>query len=451
MNTATDFHTLINNCDWYNALLFLNSPENNHLFSESQFKTNNLNLMHALGSQYKLEGRLELAVKMYESMLAVDPNCKAAYIELGLSLYNNCQFDESHAAYTKAKQIDSKDPNIYNGLALVNQGMGNYESARKLFQKAIKISPSHAHAKFNFGLWHLLHGHYKVGFELYENRFKSKKYALEDEHFIKYLWRGESLQGKSIMMVSEQGFGDSMLFFRFAAQIRAQADTLYICCRKTLQSLYKTNIKADKFYAPDEPFPDYDYHIPFMSLGHTLELKTDTIPSESYITADITKITKWREKMPQNDKKKIGIVWGGGTEFDKSKIRNCPIELIEKLVERTRCDFFSLQVDSKDPQLNHHEHFHDYTSELSDFSETAGLIENLDLVITVDTAVAHLAGAMGKPVWILLYIPPAWQWGIEGENSIWYPSAKLFRQKRRGEWSGVIESVISELANFSKM
>jgi len=248
----------------------------------------------------------------------------------------------------------------------------------------------------------------------------------------------------------EQGFGDTIQFVRYAPLVAARGARVVVACHALLTDLLRS-IKGVQVIGTDEPPPAFDYHTPMMSLPRAFETRLDTIPaSVPYLFAQPARLEAWRRRLAaRGARQRIGLVWAGNPKYPRDRARSCAVERLAPLLMLRDCMFYSLQkgataaeVVKLDPSG---ERVLDYSGELESFADTAALIGALDLVISVDTAVAHLAGALGKPVWILLPFAPDWRWLQEREDSPWYPTARLFRQPRRGDWDSVLERVAAEL------
>ena len=269
--------------------------------------------------------------------------------------------------------------------------------------------------------------------------------------FPKPRWAGEPLNGKTILIYAEQGFGDTLQFSRYLNLLREQGARIIFYCDRELVSLFENFAFLHKVETKSYQkalTESFDFHIPLMSLPFYCGTTLENIPAQvPYIQADAEKIEHWRKRLEKNDFK-VGLVWAGRETHLKNQRRSCGLDVFAPLADIKGVSFFSLQKGEAAQALSSPPasmRIDDLSAGLNDFSDTAAAIENLDLVITVDTAVAHLTGALAKPVWTLIYSPPEWRWMIDGDDSPWYPSMRLFRQSSSEEWGPVLERVAVSL------
>jgi hypothetical protein len=271
------------------------------------------------------------------------------------------------------------------------------------------------------------------------------------------LWLGsEEIAGKTILLHAEQGLGDTIQFGRYAPLVAARGARVILEVQRPLHGLMSTLSSTVQVVSSGDPLPDFDFHCPLLSLPLAFATQLDTIPSATrYLSAREEQTRAWRERLGRHDKPRIGLAWAGNPRKElpgANRIdgqRSIALDRLAPLFEVTACEFFSLQKGSdavrqlRDSALR--QRVNDYTDDLHDFSDTAALIENLDLVISVDTSVAHLAGALGKPFWLLNRYNTCWRWLLDREDSPWYPTARLFRQDTTRAWEPVIQRVAAAL------
>jgi hypothetical protein len=307
-------------------------------------------------------------------------------------------------------------------------------------------------------------GDFAMGWELYEWRWLLAKTALKQSLIDRPLWLGvESLKGKTILLHCEQGLGDTIQFCRYAALVAQLGATVILEVQQLLLELLSGLEGVCHVVAEGEPLPPFDYHCPLMSLPLAFRTTLGTIPADiPYIKADPSKTAYWQAKLGEHHKPRVGLVWSGGGRPNQPEVwainerRNIPLELISR-INSPEIDFYSLQKGEPAesellrrkqevwPEVN----FFNFAQELNDFCDTAALIDNLDLVISVDTSTAHLAAAMGKPVWILNRYDNCWRWLLDRDDSPWYPTAELYRQQRMGDWESVLEQVKTDLSKVA--
>ncbi len=405
-----------------------------------------------LGVSLHERGQLDKAIQLYQMAVAHEPNFAEAYLNLGIVFKEKGQPDEAIQCCKKAIEIRPDYAMAYYNLGNAYVLKGQFDEATKFYQKAIEINPDYAEAHWNIALLNLLSGNFKEGWKGYEWRLELEDVSPK-RNFLQPLWDESNISGRIILLHAEQGFGDTIQFIRYAPLVAQRGAKVIVECQKELTTLLKNVGGIQDIIAHGEQLPEFDVHCPLLSLplvfGTTLETIPEKIP---YISADPTLVKKWREKIVlDNSKFKIGLVWAGDPRLKDDRTRSCSLEIFAPLTQFEDVIFYSLQKgeaanQAKNPPKNMK--LIDYTDEINDFSDTAALIENLDLIISIDTAVAHLAGALGKPVWTLLPFVPDWRWMLNREDSPWYPTMRLFRQPSPGDWEPVIGRIVKELKIF---
>jgi tetratricopeptide (TPR) repeat protein len=415
-----------------------------------------LNPKHAvanynLGSVFQKKGQLEKARIFYDIALQINPTNALAYNNLGTIYFQEKgRLEQAITCYRKAIQINPNYSNAYSNLGISLQEKGLYDEALACYKKALNLSPSHAEAHFNAAVILLLNGNLKDGWQEYEWRQKTNDHLFSQRSFSKPLWNGTDIKGQTILLYAEQGFGDTLHFIRYAPIVSQHGATVIVECQKELASLLQNIEGVHQVIAYGNQLPYFDIYWPLLSLPLVFNTTLETIPSDKhYISADSILVEKWRDRLNHRDSKlKIGLVWAGNPAHKRDYCRSCSLDIFSSLFEIHNVVFYSLQK-GKEAELTKNAfqkmNFIDYTNELNDFSDTAAFIENLDLVISVDTSVAHLAGALGKPVWTLLSFVPDWRWLLDRGDSPWYLSMRLFRQPSLGDWESVISKIKDEL------
>ena len=313
---------------------------------------------------------------------------------------------------------------------------------------AIRLQPDYAPSHYFLALCHLLAGDFARGWEGYEWRWKEAQSEKDRRSFTQPLWLGEeSLKGKTILLSDEQGLGDTLQFSRYAKMVKELGAHVILEVPKPLVGLVQTLDGPDRLVARHEgSLPSFDCYCPIMSLP--LAFKTDlrTIPSPGrYISGHPDRVGAWGKRLGRKNRPRIGLAWSGSAP----RYRSVPLAVMRSLL-CPEFEWFSLHRDvleSDVEALDSSPDIHHFGDRM-DFDETAALIEHMDLVISIDTSIAHLAGAMGKPVWVLLPFVPDWRWLLDREDSPWYPRARLFRQDEAGEWGAVMENVNSALKTW---
>jgi len=316
----------------------------------------------------------------------------------------------------------------------------------------VGVQPDHADAQLNKSLTLLLLGELDAGFALYEWRWKASG-APAEPLSAKPLWRGqEGVTGKRLLLHSEQGFGDTIQFSRYANALAAAGATVVLDVPRELKALLRTIEGAAEVVAQGDQPLHYDLHCPLLSLPFACKTVLETIPSATpYVRAEDRWLAKWSAKLGVTHDMRIGLAWSGSTVHRNDTNRSIPLAELSALFSLP-IDWICLQKEIRDAdrlEMEKHPTLRQFTQELDDFSDTAALIELCDLVICVDTAVVHLAGALGKPVWLLIPFAPDWRWMLDREDSPWYPTVRLFRQSAIGDWTRPIERVVSELKSLA--
>jgi len=416
-----------------------------------QINSNNADTYNNLGNALQSKGQLDEAITCYQKALQLNPNFADAYSNLGSAFLKKRQFDESITCYQKALQLNPTFVSAYSNLGEAFFEKEQLHEGIDACRKAIELNPGHVLAHFNLSIGLLLSGNFKEGWREYEWRWKLKDHV--PRNFRQPLWNGLDIEGKTILLYAEQGLGDTIHFVRYVPLIAQRGAKVIVECKKGLTSLLKSVKGVHQVRAQGEQLPEFDIHCPLLSLPLIFNTALENIPANiPYITADNMLIQKWNDKLKSDRSRlKVGLVWAGGPKHEKDRYRSCSLDIFSMLAQLDDIAFYSLQKGQAAEQAKNPPkgiRFIDYTEEIHDFSDTAALIENLDLVISVDTAVAHLAGALGKPVWTLLHFAPDWRWLLNREDSPWYPTMRLFRQSSLGDWGSVIDNISKELKVF---
>jgi tetratricopeptide (TPR) repeat protein len=397
-------------------------------------------------------GYFDDSATCFERAIALQPEKGVGYFRLGGALFRLGRFQESLDAFDRCIVLMPSDPGAACNRGASLQALCRFEEAFAEFDRAIALLDAFPWAWLNKSLLLLLLGDLPAGFNLYERRWNLLPNRVK--HSEQPLWLGEpDIAGKTLLLHWEQGFGDTLQFARYAT-IAAQAGARVILeVQKPMVEVMKT-LKGVSLVVPQgEPLPDHDFHAPLGSLPLAFGTTLETIPAEvPYLTSDAARAAAWRERISHIDGYRIGLVWAGMSRDGNPELvatdrrRSMALAALGPLGSIPGCAFFSLQLGPPSEQETPAGlMLHDFTSHLSDFAETAALIANLDLVIAVDTSVVHLAGAMGKPVWMLNRFDTCWRWLLDRDDSPWYPTLRQFRQTRPGDWAGVVERVAKAL------
>jgi tetratricopeptide (TPR) repeat protein len=405
---------------------------------------------YALGTILQLQGRFGEAADAHRRTLSMNPNHLEAHSNLGVALQALGRIDEAAREYEWAVAARPNNPHAHYNLGLIRQEQGRPNEAIACYRQAVALNPDYADAHWNEALQHLALGEYDTGWTQYEWRWRRQGYPAK--RFAERDWDGGSLTGRTILLTAEQGFGDIFQFIRYAALVKKRAGTVIVECQPELKQALAYTAGIDRLVGQGETLPAFDRHVAMLSLPRLLGTDLRTIPADvPYIRPDPLRVAVWRGRIKRGTGRNVGLVWRGNPKNSDDRKRSMEAVTIARLSGLPSVNWFSLQIDAAPGEvelLARDGHFRDCGPALSDWADTAALIAMLDLVITVDTAVAHLAGAMGRPVWVMLSAIPHWSWLRERLDSPWYPTARLFRQHRLGDWDGVIDEIEAALRSF---
>lgn len=412
------------------------------------------------GNYLLTSGQSEEAERAYQQALRLKPDYAVPYNNLGKVYIDRGQLEEGLGAYRKAIELQSEYDEAYYNLGTTYQEIGQLEAAELAFNKALSINPDYASCRWNLSLLMLLQGRYEQGFKLYEDRFAGgdskvfeKINGLLDKLGSHLRWQGEALHGKSLLIIAEQGLGDNLMMMRYFALLKQLAPKrLIVYCEQPLKRLLECLPEVDVVVSMSEslPFGEFDLYCPSMSLPFLFQTRLESILSKVpylVIPEDLQQL--WRTRFAGISQLKVGLVWAGKGSYKKNQVRSMSLNHFSPLIEIPGVQFFSLQKGDEAGQLQELGwDFIDWIDECSDLLDSAALINQLDLIISVDTSVAHLSGALGKPVWLLNRFGSEWRWLLGRENSPWYPSMKIFRQEKQDSWTGVINHIAEDLRSY---
>jgi tetratricopeptide (TPR) repeat protein len=389
--------------------------------------------------------RFDEALQDFETAIALLPDHAGLHNNRGNALQELKRFDDAIESYDTAIALKPDYPEAYCNRGVSLHELKRFDEAIDSFDRALALQPDYPEANYAKGIVHLLTGQFDIGWRGYEARRSKSKRPVGNRRWGKPLWLGETdISGKTILVDAEQGFGDVIQFCRYIRVLEDAGAKVLFSPQKKLQALMRgLNAKAD-IVDVDIAIPQFDLHCPLMSLPFAFKTDIGCIPGASYIIADQEKVAEWRHRLGRKTKLRVGIVWRGNPIPDKG--RSMELKLFQRLFD-PRCEFISLQKEVTDAERA----WLDCVGILdagADFSDTAALCVLMDLVISIDTSVAHLAGALGVPVWVLLTWVPDWRWLLDRDDSPWYLSMRLFRQTVRGDWNGVLERVAPELEAY---
>jgi tetratricopeptide (TPR) repeat protein len=404
-----------------------------------------------LGCAYFQNGDQNSAIACFQQALILQPDYPEAFYNLGVTQQSQNQYELAIINYQHTLEFCPDHLDALKNLAYLAMKTQRINESIHYYRQALAIKPEDADLHASYSLTLLLNADFAQGWQEYEWRWRSKASLHEmKRHFHQPGWRGENLQNLSLFVYSEQGFGDTLQFCRYIKLLHALGCSRIIFeCQPALKTLMSQCFEAiADVIAVGETLPDFDRHCPLMSLPLMFGSDLDNIPAPiPYLWADKYLARQWQSRLGTHHLLRVGLTWAGNPSADVDGSRSLLVSQLSPLFELADIEFFSLQI-SQDYQQN--QNIIDHTSHLIDYTETAGLISQLDLIISVDTSVAHLAGAMGKPVWLLSRFDGCWRWLLNREDSPWYPNMRIFRQQEAGNWQTIIEQVAISLKNATK-
>lgn len=403
-----------------------------------------------LGVALRRLGRIEEAVAAYQSALAFAPGDPAVLNNLGVILQDQDHHDRAAACFRQAIAISPASVNSYLNLSLTAREEMNVDQAIALARAATTIDPALAEAHTALGVALLLRGELKEGFREYEWRSQMADFPSPQRHFSSPTWDGRIISGQTLLVYDEQGVGDTIQFARYVQLLKSRGIRVMLECNAQLVRLLSGLQGAEKVIKRFDPLPEHDFHVSLLSLPHRLGTLLYTIPANvPYLAADSELTAKWAARLGPRRGLRVGVVWAGNPEFKADRIRSPRLNAFLSLLDVPGVEMFALQKGAGRDDLLHcgplPSSFTDLGADIGDFADTAAIMENLDLIISSCTAPAHLAGALGRPVWTVLPFAPDWRWLDNGLCTPWYPTMRLFRQDRRGDWTSVVHRVRTAL------
>ncbi|MBK9351432.1 MAG: tetratricopeptide repeat protein [Sulfuritalea sp.] len=412
-----------------------------------------VNLHINLGVTLDAMGRHDEALTCYQHALAIYPGNAVLHNNRGTVLQAMGRDLEALVCYERALELNPDYPDALNNLGAVHEAFDRHSEAEASIRKALRIDPAKSNAHLNLSLVLLGMGQFEEGWREHEWRWKLDKFQGFIYGFKQPRWDGsQALDGKTILLTAEQGFGDSIQFLRYAQILQRRGARILLLVPRPLIELFAGSLPVAGVFNATADLPAFDFHIPLLSLPLALGTTMETIPAEiPYLKPTLSRLLAWQRKLTPRSTTRVGLVWAGNPTHANNMRRSLSLAALEPLLAITSCEFVVLQKDisAEDRRvLDAHPELVVVGEQFEDFSDTAAVMSMLDLVISVDTSVAHLAGAMGKPVWIL--IPPMadWRWLHDRADSPWYPTARLYRRAYEVELDVVIRQVAHDLAAF---
>lgn len=407
-----------------------------------------------LGALQLGAGDYSEAIDSLNRAAAIDPASALPPLNLGMALHETGDLDAAIAAYRRAVTLAPDMSQAHFNLA---NGLGDahlHVEAVAVYQAALRLDPGYVQARWNMALSLLMLGNYQRGWPAYEARWLTGHLNHEARSFEQPQWRGEDIAGKTLLLWSEQGFGDSIQFCRYATLAAARGARVILATRPQLRALLGSLAGVAEVIDLDAAPAAFDWHCPLMSLPLAFATTLDSIPATTpYLKAPASLISDFKVRVKAGTRMRVGLVWSAGARPQDTSLsvegasRSLPAALLATL-DLPGIEFFSLQVDV--PASESPLKLIDLSADLKTFADTAAMMTNLDLVITVDTAAAHLAGALGRPVWLLLSDTASWRWGRDIATCPWYPTMRVFRQGNVGDWRAPLAAVRTALGPLAR-
>ena len=393
--------------------------------------------------------RFDEALASFDRAIAARPDYAEAHNNRGNALKALKCFEEARASYERALAIRPLYPAARNNRGITFIETRRFDDALAEFGRALALRPGFSDALFNAAMCHLLTGDFARGWEAYECRWASTESIGVDRGFAQPQWRGEEIAGKTILLHPEQGLGDTLQFCRYAPLVAARGARVILEVQKPLRAIAASLAGPAQIVTSGETLPPFDWHCPLLSLPLAFATRLETLPaSVPYLHPAAAAVALWAEKLRPLRRPRVGLAWSGRAQHKNDYLRSTSLKTLASIFD-AGATFVVAQKDIRPEDaaiIAARGDILDFGDALNDFTDTAAMMANLDLVIAVDTSVAHLAGALGRPLWVLLPHTPDWRWLVDRDDSPWYPSARLFRQDATRDWTTVVARARDALA-----
>jgi tetratricopeptide (TPR) repeat protein len=408
----------------------------------------NVDALVHMGNTFLQKKEHHEAQHWYEQALRLQPDCTAAHNNLGNALRDQGLMKEAESCYRRAVFHGPDFAAAHNNLGVVLGEQGRFDEAERCYQEALLLN--YHEARFHLAHLWLQLGDFERGWPMYEARWETRNFVKPS--FAQPRWDGSDLAGRTLLIQAEQGLGDTIQFIRYAALAKRRGGRVVFQCQPALREVLKGCAGIDELVSQDAPLPAFDVHVPLLSLPGLLGTRLDNMPAETpYLTADASRVAHWRAVLAALDPGlRVGIAWQGSPAHRNDRRRSVPLAQFEPLARVPGVQLISLQVGpgaeqvaelaGRWPIIDLGSRF-----DASSFADAAAVISGLDLLVSVDTALVHLAGALGRPAWVALSYAADWRWLLGREDSPWYPTVRLFRQAEPGQWPEVFERVAGAL------
>lgn len=410
-----------------------------------------------LGNAFLLQGLYRDAIFQFELALKNNAELFPAIVGLGCALREVGEFNRALTLLDRAVKLNPYSAAVFDNLGLVYQSLGNMTESINKFEKALVLDPSLHNARLHLGISHLLRGEFEKGWRGYESRFDASGEIDRTKSFKR--WNGVGHKNASLLILSEQGLGDEIMFASCIPDTVDQMGYVYVECNPRLVTLFRRSFAKAEIVPRNSPvLPKVDYAISSASLGGIFRKYVNGFPQHNgYLTADLAKREQWRKRLSHlNNKINVAISWIGGTQSTHRSRRSIRLKDWLPVLQTPNINFISLQYTDCTNEIAEFTgetniFLHRWQSAIDDLDETAALVAEVDLVISVQSTLVHLGGSLGKAVWVLVPVCPEWRYQASGQTIPWYPSVRIFRQKTMFQWNEVMSTVSSELKAFSEI
>lgn len=404
-----------------------------------------------LGTALDEQGRSDEAIACLEQALRIKPDFAKAYNNLGIAYWHKADYVQAAANCRKAIELTPELSEAHNNLGNVLRDQGDYAAALASYEQSLKLLPDGVDAHWNRSLVWLLEGDFAQGWPEYEWRWKLKSFSTRATN--RPLWDGSPLEGRTVLLDAEQGLGDTLQFIRYAPLVQQRGGRVLAVCQKPLMQILSSCPGIDRLVAQGEPVPDFDVYTPLLSLPKIFGTTLQTIPAQiPYLHADRYLVEQWGRELASIKAFKVGIAWKGSPKNRMDQQRSIPLAAFEPLARVPGVQLISLQKGQGSEQIKETTGRFaviDLAQRLDEtsgaFMDTAAVMKHLDLVVTCDSSLGHLAGALGARTWIALALSPDWRWLLDREDTPWYPTVRLFRKTSLGDWSDVFGRMAAAL------
>lgn len=414
-----------------------------------QDQPDNADALRFWGVIEEQHGRYEHAAQLLEQSARANPRNPSTFLNLGNVRVHQLHFQEALQNFDVALSLKPDYAHAHLGRGVVLERLEEFDKAMNAYELALLANKDFDTAKWNLACLLLLTGQYTEGWKFYESRWKVRTHQLQSRVFKQPLWLGEQpISGKTLFVYDEQGLGDSIQFARYVPILAERGARVILETAPSLTRLFGTLAGVERIVQRGEKTPDFDFHCPLSSLPLATHTTLETIPHfRSYLHSETAQQAGWAERLKPKQGLRIGLTWSGNAEHYNDSNRSIPLQALLKGLP-VGPQYVSLQKDVRNTDraaLESRSDIADFSPEVSDFSDTAALCSQLDLVVSVDTSIAHLCGAMGINTWVLVSKLPDWRWLLNRTDSPWYPSVRVIRQTREGDWGDVLSSLYDRI------